>query len=71
MMRYRCSRSAVRTPAPVRSCAASTRARENTRYISAISADAEGHLSANLRGLSQIELDTGPEAARSDWVDAR
>jgi inward rectifier potassium channel len=41
------------------------------RYTGAISADAEGHPTADLRELSQIEPDTGPEPLESGWVDAR
>lgn len=74
MMRYRRSRSAARTRAPVRSCAPSTRAPAlvcDTHYISAISADGETHRRADLRELSQIEPDTEPEPAQSSWVDSR
>jgi hypothetical protein len=42
----------------------------DTRYISAISADAETHRRADVRELSQIKPDTGPELAQSGWVDA-
>jgi inward rectifier potassium channel len=41
------------------------------RYAGAVSADAEGHPVADLRELSQIEPDTGPEPPQSGWVDAR
>jgi inward rectifier potassium channel len=41
------------------------------RYVGAISADAEGHPTADLRELSQIEPDAGPEPLQSGWVDAR
>lgn len=43
----------------------------DTRYIGAISADAERHRGADLCELSQIEPDTGPEPAQSSWIDAR
>jgi inward rectifier potassium channel len=41
------------------------------RYVGAISADAEGHPTADLGELSQIEPDVGPEPHQSGWVDAR
>jgi inward rectifier potassium channel len=41
------------------------------RYTGTISADPEGHPTADLRELSQIEPDTGPEPIQSGWVDAR
>jgi inward rectifier potassium channel len=41
------------------------------RYVGTISADAEGHPTADLRDLSRIEPDIGPEPAQSGWVDAR
>jgi inward rectifier potassium channel len=41
------------------------------RYAGSISADAEGHPTADLRELSQIEPDAGPEPLQSGWVDAR
>ena len=41
------------------------------RYVGTISADAEGHPTADLRELSQIEPDAGPEPPESGWVDAR
>lgn len=42
----------------------------DTRYISAISADAETHWRADVREVSQTKPDTGPELAQPDWVDA-
>ena len=41
------------------------------RYVGTVSADAEGHPTADLRELSEIEPDVGPEPAESGWVDAR
>jgi inward rectifier potassium channel len=41
------------------------------RYTGTVSADAEGHPTADLRELSQIEPDAGPEPLQSGWVDAR
>lgn len=41
------------------------------RYAGTVSADAEGHPSADLRELSQVEPDAGPEPLQSGWVDAR
>jgi inward rectifier potassium channel len=41
------------------------------RYVGTISADAEGHPTADLRELSQIEPDAGPEPLQSGWVDAK
>ncbi|HEX3954673.1 MAG TPA: hypothetical protein VHW90_13935 [Stellaceae bacterium] len=41
------------------------------RYAGKISADAEGHPTADLRELSRIELDTGAEPRQSGWVDPR
>jgi inward rectifier potassium channel len=41
------------------------------RYVGTISVDAEGHPTADLRELSQIEPDAGPELLQSGWVDAR
>jgi inward rectifier potassium channel len=39
------------------------------RYVNLISVDAEGHPTADLHELSQIERDTGPEPPRAGWVD--
>jgi inward rectifier potassium channel len=41
------------------------------RYTGTISADAEGHPTFDLRELSGIEPDSGPEPLESGWVDAR
>ena len=41
------------------------------RYTGAISADADGHPAFDLRGLSEVEPDAGPEPLESGWVDAR
>ena len=41
------------------------------RYTGTISADAEGHPSFDLRELSEVEPDSGPEPIESGWVDAR
>lgn len=41
------------------------------RYTRTISADAEGHPTSDLRELSGIERDAGPEGLESGWVDAR
>ena len=41
------------------------------RYTGAISDDDEGHPTADLRELSQIEPDDGAEPLQSGWVDAR
>lgn len=41
------------------------------RYAGTILMDAEGHPTADLRDLSQIEPDTGPEPLQSGWVDVR
>lgn len=41
------------------------------RYAGIVSVDAEGHPSADLRDLSDIEPDIGPEPLQSGWVDAR
>ena len=41
------------------------------RYTGTISADAEGHPTFDLRELSGIEPDAGPEPLESGWVDAR
>jgi len=41
------------------------------RYTGTISADADGHPTADLRELSQIEPDVGPEPLESGWVDRR
>ena len=41
------------------------------RYAGMISIDAEGYPSADLRELSDMEADIGPEPLRSGWVDER
>lgn len=41
------------------------------RYAGTISDDAEGHPTVDLREISLIEPDTGPEPLQSGWVDAR
>jgi len=41
------------------------------RYTGTTITDAEGHPTADLRELSQIEPDIGPEPLQSGWVDAR
>jgi inward rectifier potassium channel len=41
------------------------------RYTGTISADAEGHPTFDLRELSEMEPDAGPEPVESGWVDAR
>jgi inward rectifier potassium channel len=41
------------------------------RYTGTISADAEGHPTFDLRELSEMEPDAGPEPFESGWVDAR
>jgi inward rectifier potassium channel len=39
------------------------------RYVGTVSDDAEGHPTVDLRELSKIEPDTGPEPLQSGWVD--
>ena len=41
------------------------------RYAGTISMDDEGHPTADLRELSRIEPDTGPEPLQSGWVDTK
>ena len=41
------------------------------RYVGGISTDAQGHPTTDLRELSRIEPDVGPEPLESGWVDVR